>query len=111
MIFLSITASGLAEAIALSKVQPFSIWCGSGAVTEKEYRELRGVNLTRFNYPLAGEVADVHRDWGSHCLPNIISDNLKIRGTLIVYSVSRHTPHFIRIFYEAIFIRKRIHRF
>lgn len=59
MIFLAITAAGLAEAIALSKVQPFPIWCGSDAIGEEEYQKLVGVDLSRFIYPLSGESSEV----------------------------------------------------
>jgi len=59
MVFLAITASGLTQAIALAKVQPFPIWCGSDALSESEHKELVGVDLSRFTYPLKGEASDV----------------------------------------------------
>lgn len=62
MIFLALTAAGLAEAIALAKERPFPIWCGSDAIAEKEYDELVGVDLSRFSYPLAAAPASVIAD-------------------------------------------------
>ena len=59
MVFLALTAEGLADAIALSKAKPFPIWCGSDAISATEYQTLSGVDLTRFIYPLSGQSSDV----------------------------------------------------
>jgi len=59
MVFLAITPAGLRQAIALSKASPFAIWCGADAIDEAEYKSLRGVDLSRFTYALAGESREV----------------------------------------------------
>lgn len=59
MVFLALTATGLAEAIALSKERSFPIWCGSDAIGEDEYQKLSGVDLSRFAYPLSEEPNEV----------------------------------------------------
>ena len=59
MVFLAITPSGLHQAISLSKVSPCVIWCGADAVSENDYEELRGLNISRFAYSLAGESLEV----------------------------------------------------
>lgn len=55
MVFLAITPKGLAEALALAKANSSPIWCGSDAIGEAEYSNLRGANLSRFIYPLSGQ--------------------------------------------------------
>ena len=59
MVFLAITPAGLHHAITLAKASSFAIWCGADAITESEYEKLRGLNISRFTYALAGESHDV----------------------------------------------------
>lgn len=58
MVFLAITKSGLDEAMTLAGDNRAPIWCGSDAISEQEYSNLRGRNVSRFNYPLDGSDAD-----------------------------------------------------
>jgi hypothetical protein len=60
MVFLAISASGLAEAISLACGAP--VWCGSDAISEEAFCELQGQNVSRFVYPLAGQGAEILAD-------------------------------------------------
>ena len=41
VVFLAITPSGLRQAIALSEVSRFAIWCGANAISQSEYAALQ----------------------------------------------------------------------
>lgn len=61
MVFLAITPKGLSEALNLGRnLSP--IWCGSDAIGEAEYSNLRAANLSRFIYPLSGQSKAVIED-------------------------------------------------
>ena len=51
MIFLAITPSGLTEALRVASATD-AIWCGSDAISEKEYEASTAKNLSRFTYEL-----------------------------------------------------------
>ncbi|MFZ6679443.1 hypothetical protein [Undibacterium sp. Tian12W] len=53
MVFLAFTRQGLDELIALNKASVLSVWCGSNVLTEAEYDDMSGKNISRFVYPLA----------------------------------------------------------
>jgi hypothetical protein len=55
MVFLAITPKGLSEALKLGKTNLSPIWCGSDAIGEAEYSNLRAANLSRFSHPLSGQ--------------------------------------------------------
>ena len=57
MVFLAITPAGLAAALRTAAADD-AIWCGSDAITEAEYRILRDVRLSRFDYELGDWVLD-----------------------------------------------------
>lgn len=59
MVFLAITPAGLRQAISLSKVTPFAIWCGADAISETDYENLHDLNISRFTYSLASEALEV----------------------------------------------------
>lgn len=59
LVFLAITPSGLHQAIELSKLSPMAIWCGADAISEADWDDLSGVDVSRFDYPLAGETPEV----------------------------------------------------
>lgn len=59
MVFLAVTPLGLRQAIALSKRAPLVIWCGADAISESDWDDLSGVDVSRFDYPLAGEPPEV----------------------------------------------------
>lgn len=52
MVFVAVTSAGLAEALRQAASDD-AIWCGSNAISEAEYAEMRRPGLTRFNYSLA----------------------------------------------------------
>ena len=58
MVFLAITPKGLEEALKLAKPNDDAVWCTSDTITEKEFNDMEGVNLTRFNYSFAADEAD-----------------------------------------------------
>lgn len=62
MVFLAITQHGLKEAIHLAKSTNVALWCGADAITDTEYKKLAGVQLSRFDYTLFGETAEVVQD-------------------------------------------------
>ena len=62
MVFLAITEQGLKEALHLAKSNNFHIWCSADAVTDAEYKKLKGLNVSRFEYSLCGESADLIQD-------------------------------------------------
>ena len=53
MVFLALTRQGLDELIALNNASAVSVWCGSNVLTEAEYDDMSGMNISRFVYPLA----------------------------------------------------------
>ena len=59
LVFVAITPSGLHQAIELSKLSPMAIWCGADAISEADWDDLSGVDVSRFVYPLAGEPPEV----------------------------------------------------
>lgn len=81
VVFLAITPSGLRQAIALSEVSRFAIWCGANAISQSEYAALHDSDVTRFTYALDREspevvrraietIAEHHPDatiWIEHC--------------------------------------------
>lgn len=62
MVFLAITPTGLHQAIEISKTSPLAIWCGADAVTESNYENLHGLNISRFTYALGGEALEIIRE-------------------------------------------------
>ena len=62
MVFLAITPTGLKEAMQARIVKSTPIWCGSDAISEEDYRLLRGENVTRFIFPLSGVNSDLLGD-------------------------------------------------
>lgn len=52
MIFLAITPSGLADALRIAGTAD-AVWCGSDAISEKEYEASTARDLSRFIYELA----------------------------------------------------------
>jgi hypothetical protein len=56
VVFLALDAKSAAEAIAIARQTGAAVWIGSDAMTHDEHYEIaaQGVNLTRFEYPLAG---------------------------------------------------------
>lgn len=56
MVFLALTRSGLDEAIALNESAGGAIWCGCDVITEYEFSDLIGRNVSRFNFALFGAV-------------------------------------------------------
>jgi hypothetical protein len=58
MVFLAITRSGLNEAMALAESNHTPVWCGSDAISEHDYANLKTHNVSRFNYPLGNSNAD-----------------------------------------------------
>jgi hypothetical protein len=62
MIFLALTRSGLDEAIELCECVDGVIWCGSDAISDNEFRDLSGLTVTRFTFPLEGADADTIAD-------------------------------------------------
>lgn len=56
MNFLAITPAGLAEALRVATATD-AVWCGSDAITEEAFAELKAPNLSRFNYSLSGDGA------------------------------------------------------
>lgn len=52
MVFVAVTSAGLAEALRRATSDD-AIWCGSDAVSEDEYAQLKLPGLSRFNYSLA----------------------------------------------------------
>lgn len=59
MVFLAITPAGLQQAISLSRTSKFAIWCSSDAISEADYENMTGFNISRFAYPLDGESSEV----------------------------------------------------
>ena len=58
MVFVAVTAAGLAEALRQAASDD-PIWCGSDAISEAEYARLKRPSLSRFNYSLEDlELAD-----------------------------------------------------
>ncbi len=57
MVFLAITSGGLREALQLAAGTP--VWCGSDAISEKEFAKYNGGNLTRFIYSLSDASAEI----------------------------------------------------
>lgn len=53
MVFVAITAVGLAEALRRASSED-EIWCGSDTISESEYARVERPGITRFNYSLAG---------------------------------------------------------
>lgn len=52
MVFLAITPYSLKEALRLAGEQSHAVWCGSDAISERAFSELREP-LTRLDYPLS----------------------------------------------------------
>jgi hypothetical protein len=52
MVFVATTSAGLTEALRRAGADD-AIWCGSDAISEAEYVQLRRPNLSRFDYSLA----------------------------------------------------------
>jgi hypothetical protein len=59
MIFLAITSFGLRNALQVADASISAIWCGSDAIPEVDYENLKGHNVSRFNYALGGEAQNV----------------------------------------------------
>ncbi|MBR7745330.1 hypothetical protein [Undibacterium baiyunense] len=59
MIFLAITPTGLKNALQVIDTSISAIWCGSDAISEIDYENLKGRNVSRFNYDLGGETRNV----------------------------------------------------
>ncbi|MFC7409676.1 hypothetical protein [Hydrogenophaga atypica] len=59
MVFLAITAGGLQDALRASGGGTIAVWCGADAISEADYARLEHANVSRFIYPLCGEVQDV----------------------------------------------------
>ncbi len=59
MAFLALTSVGLEEALRVRRDTADVVWCGSDAISEADYADLEGVNVSRFIYPLQGEPRDV----------------------------------------------------
>jgi hypothetical protein len=51
MVFLAITAAGLAEALGQAGATN-PVWCGSDAISEADWAKLDAPDLSRFTYPL-----------------------------------------------------------
>lgn len=58
MVLLAITAAGLEDALRLASETDVSVWCGSDAMLESDYKARALPALSRFNYPLQGASAD-----------------------------------------------------
>jgi hypothetical protein len=52
MVFLAITPAGLRQALEVAATNSASVWCGSDAITEAEYKALSAPDLSRFTYSL-----------------------------------------------------------
>jgi hypothetical protein len=52
MVFVAVTSAGLTEALRRA-VGDDVIWCGSDAISEAEYSQLKRPGLSRFDYSLA----------------------------------------------------------
>ncbi|WP_374337977.1 hypothetical protein [Leeia sp.] len=61
MIFLALTPTGLQEALTWGRPDKMAIWCGSDTISGADYAELEYVNVSRLDYPLAGD-PDAVRD-------------------------------------------------
>lgn len=59
MVFLAITSNGLAEVLRVRDGEKTAVWCGSDAISEGAYDQLKAGNVSRFNYPLQGQNSDV----------------------------------------------------
>lgn len=59
MVFLAITSTGLKEALRLAQADNSAAWCGADAISEADYLGQQDGNLSRFDYPLAGESREV----------------------------------------------------
>jgi hypothetical protein len=59
MIFLAITPAGLRNALQVADANISAIWCGSDAISEVDYGNLKGRNVSRFNYALGDETQNV----------------------------------------------------
>jgi hypothetical protein len=61
MVYLALNRTSALEAIRVAHTQASAIWVGSDAITEDEHQVFssKGVNLTRFSYPLAGAESDI----------------------------------------------------
>jgi hypothetical protein len=59
MIFLAITPIGLMNALQVTDPSISAIWCGSDAISEIEYGNLNGRDVSRFNYALGGAMQNV----------------------------------------------------
>lgn len=61
LILVASSPQGLLQALELQDSN-LSIWCGSDAISEAAFENLRGRGVTRFTYPLAGETSEVLQD-------------------------------------------------
>jgi hypothetical protein len=59
MIYLAISAKGLREVLAAIAGSGIAVWCGADAMTEREFDQLVGANISRFSYALENESDDV----------------------------------------------------
>ena len=57
MVFLAITAAGLAQALQTARADDV-IWCGADAIGDTDYLDLGDARLNRFIYELNGRVPD-----------------------------------------------------
>ncbi|UDF37611.1 UNVERIFIED_ORG: hypothetical protein LHJ69_11270 [Shinella sp. XGS7] len=59
MVYLAITSNGLAEVLRVREDEKTAVWCGSDAISEDDYDDLKAGNVSRFSYPLRGQESDV----------------------------------------------------
>ncbi len=59
MVYLAITPQGLKHALRAVEKCAAPIWCGSDAISESDFENLKCSSLTRFSYPLGGESPEV----------------------------------------------------
>jgi hypothetical protein len=52
MVYLAISRQGLADALQAAEVSGHAVWCGSDAISEKQYQDGHFKNVSRFIYPL-----------------------------------------------------------
>lgn len=59
MVYLAITPNGLAEVLRVREGEGTAVWCGSDAISDEAYDELKAGNVSRFSYPLQRQESDV----------------------------------------------------
>lgn len=59
MVYLALTPAGLVEALRVRGDKAHAVWCSADAISEADYADLAEVDVSRFEYALQGESADV----------------------------------------------------